>query len=80
MSKELLWVLVLPLVWWFGWAMAFHWMKLRLMIQLDQLKKETLEAKALVFELQKSQESWLRRDSRLAMEHSLRSLRPKEQE
>jgi len=52
----------------------------RLMIQLDQLKKETLEAKALVSELQKSQESWLRRDSRLAMEHSLRSLRPKEQE
>jgi hypothetical protein len=79
-SKELLWLLVLPLVWWFGWAMAFHWMKLRLMIQLDQLKKETLEAKALVSELQKSQENWLQRESRQAMERSLQSLRPREQE
>jgi len=31
--------------------MAFHWMKLRLMVQLNQLKAETLEAKALVAEV-----------------------------
>lgn len=80
MSQELLWLLVLPLVWWFGWAMAFQWMKIRLMVQLDQLKKETLEAKALVTELQKSQESWLQRESRQAMDRSLQSLRPREQE
>ena len=55
-------------------------MKIRLLVQLDQLKKETLEAKALVTELQKSQENWLQRESRQAMERSLRSLRPKEQE
>jgi hypothetical protein len=79
-SQELLWLLVLPLVWWFGWAMAFQWMKIRLMVQLDQLKKETLEAKALVLELQKSQEGWLQRESRQAMERSLQSLRPREQE
>jgi hypothetical protein len=79
-SKELLWLLVLPLVWWIGWSMAFRWMKIRLLVQLNQLKKETLEAKALVIELQKSQENWLQRESRQAMEHSLRSLRPKEQE
>jgi len=49
-------------------------------VQLDQLKKETLEAKALVTELQKSQESWLQRESRQAMDRSLQSLRPREQE
>jgi hypothetical protein len=79
-SKELLWLLVLPLVWWIGWSMAFQWVKLRWMIQLNQLKEQTAEAQKLVQGLQKTQEDWLRRDSRLAMEHSLQSLRPIEQE
>ena len=78
MSVELLWLLVLPLVWAIGWSMAFQWMKLRWMIQLNQLKEQTAEAQGLVQDLQKAQESWLRRDSRLAMEHSLRSLHQKE--
>jgi hypothetical protein len=79
-SLELLWLLVLPLVWMIGWTMAFQWMKIRWLVQLNQLKKETRSAQELVLELQRTQEDWLRRDSRLAMEHSLRLLRPKEQE
>lgn len=79
MSQELLWLLVLPLVWWIGWSMAFRWMKIRLLVELNQLKKETAEAQKLVQSLQKTQEGWLQRESRLAMDRSLQSLRPKEQ-
>jgi hypothetical protein len=79
-SKELVWLLVLPLVWAIGWSMAFQWMKLRWMIQLNQLKKETRSAQELVQGLQKTQEGWLQRESRLAMDRSLQSLRPKEQD
>jgi hypothetical protein len=79
-SKELVWLLVLPLVWAIGWSMAFQWMKLRWMIQLNQLKEETTEAQELVQGLQKTQEGWLQRESRLAMDRSLQSLRPKEQD
>jgi hypothetical protein len=79
-SQELVLLLVLPLVWAIGWMMAFQWMKIRWMIQLNHLKKETRLAQELVLELQRTQEDWLRRDSRLAMDHSLRLLRPREQE
>jgi hypothetical protein len=79
-SKELLWLLVLPLVWAIGWSMAFQWMKIRLLVQLNQLKKKTSEAQLLVQGLQKTQEGWLQRESRLAMDRSLQSLRPKEQD
>jgi len=79
-SQELLWLLVLPLVWAIGWSMAFKWMKLRWMIQLNQLKEQTAEAQKLVQGLQKAQEGWLQRESRQAMERSLQSLRPKEQD
>lgn len=79
MAKELLWLLFLPVVWLIGWSMAFRWMKIRLLVQLNQLKKETAEAHQLVQDLQKAQEGWLQRESRLAMERSLQSLRQQEQ-
>jgi hypothetical protein len=77
-SQELLWLLALPVVWAIGWRMAMQWMKLRLLVQLNHLKKETAEAAALVSDLQKVQENWLQLESRKAMERSLQSLRPKE--
>ncbi len=80
MSQELLWLLVLPLVWAIGWSMAFQWMKLKWMIQLNQLRKETRSAQELVAQLKKTQEDWLQRESRQAMERSLQSLRQKGQE
>jgi len=55
-------------------------MKIRLLVELNQLKKETAEAQKLVQGLQKTQEGWLQRESRLAMDRSLQSLRPIEQE
>jgi hypothetical protein len=66
-------------VWLIGWLMAFRWMKLRLVLQLHHLKKETSEAKELVLELQKAQENWLQQESRRAQEYSLLLLHQREQ-
>jgi hypothetical protein len=53
-SREylLLLLLVLPLVWAIGWAMAFQWMKIRWMVQLEQVRAQTMDLKKVTSQLE----------------------------
>jgi hypothetical protein len=53
MSHLIVYLMFLPIVWLIGWTMAMNWLKLRLMVQLNQLKEQALSARELVEDLQK---------------------------
>lgn len=52
MSELLVWMMCFPVAWAFGWAMAMRWMKVRWLVQLEQVMVQTKELKKVTERLQ----------------------------
>lgn len=47
----LVWLLALPIAWLIGWAMAMKYLKLKTIVELNQLKKSLKNSHQLIEEL-----------------------------
>lgn len=52
MSQVWVWVMCFPVAWVFGWAMAMRWVKVRWLVQLEQVMAQTKELKTVTEKLE----------------------------